>query len=201
MTFFHICGLTNFKDGQLAAEAVADYLGFIFYEKSPRKADPEAVARIMDVFWGEDRYRTLVGVGVFVSPAADEVKGTLKGCQLKAAQIHKLSGDELRVVRQVTYGAAFAAVQPRSLPEALTALDLLNPETGTEFRTPGWCPQLLIDAYPPALHGGTGQRADFDVARELATRVPRLVLAGGLTPDNVGEAVRTVKPWAVDVAS
>src|SRR5258708_17866206 len=180
MTFIKICGLTNFKDAQVAAEAGADYLGFIFYEKSPRKADPDTVARIMDVFGGEDRYRTLVGVGVFVSPAVDEVKRTLKDCQLKAAQVHKLNRDELREVQQATYGAAFAAVQPRSLPEALTPLELLNPETGTNFLTPGWCPQLLIDAYHPALHGGTGQRADFEVARELAARIPRLVLARAL---------------------
>ena len=62
-------------------------------------------------------------------------------------------------------------------------------------------PQLLIDAYAPAQYGGTGKKADWHVAAELAQRYPRLMLAGGLTPGNVAQAVRAVRPWAVDVSS
>jgi phosphoribosylanthranilate isomerase len=202
MTFIKICGLTNFEDAKVAADAGADYLGFIFYEKSPRKADPEVAARIMQAFEGETRYRIVTGVGVFVSPEADQVKRTLTDTGLKAAQVHKLNRDELQAIRKLVYGAAFAATQPRTLDEALVALELLDGHGGNDlYHTPRWCPQLLIDAYHPDLHGGTGHQANFDVAREMVARVPRLVLAGGLTPDNVAEAIRAVRPWAVDVAS
>ena len=204
MTFVKICGLTNFADAHAALEAGADYLGFIFYEKSPRRADPETVARITSVFAGQDRYKTLVSVGVFVNPSETEAKTALNAWGLKAVQAHKVNATELESIRRVTYGAAFAAVQPRSLDEALTALELVRFDSGLGndlHRTPGWCPQLLIDGFHPALYGGTGQRVNFELAREMAARIPRLVLAGGLTPDNVGEVVRTVHPWAVDVAS
>src|SRR5215831_2028419 len=100
MTFVKICGLTNSEDARVAVDAGADYLGFIFYEKSPRKADPEVVSRIMSTFEGETRYKTLVGIGVFVSPQAEHVKRTLTACGLKAAQVHRLNRDELRNVRR-----------------------------------------------------------------------------------------------------
>jgi phosphoribosylanthranilate isomerase len=202
MTLVKICGLTNFLDAQAAVEAGTDFLGFIFYAKSPRAATPEAAARIMQAF--DDG---LSGIGVFVSPAVEEVTTTLSECGLQAAQVHGLSRDELGDVRTRAYGAAFAATQPRTSGEALASLELVNFDADAgdpparPYRTPSWCPQLLVDAYHPGLHGGTGQRADLDIGRQLASRVPRLVLAGGLTPDNVAEAIRAVRPWAVDVAS
>ena len=203
MTLVKICGLTNVEDARVAAEAGADMLGFIFYDKSPRRADPQIVAQIVQEFESQDRYKTLTTVGVFVGPTADHVKATLKQTRLKAAQVHKLNRDELGAVRQAIYGATFAAIQPRSLDEALIALDAATDgASGNDLhRTPGWCPQLLIDAYSADLYGGTGLRVNLDLAREMGLRVPRLTLAGGLTPDNVGEVIRAVHPWAVDVAS
>jgi phosphoribosylanthranilate isomerase len=204
MTFVKICGLTNFADTQAAVEAGADYLGFIFYEKSPRRVDPEVVTRITSIFDAEDRYKTLVSIGVFVSPTESQAKAALTLWGLKAVQAHKLNATELEALRGTSYGAAFAAIQPRTLDEALTALELVRFDSapGNDlYHTPGWCPQLLIDAYHPGLYGGTGQRVNFELATEMAARVPRLVLAGGLNPENVAEAVRTVRPWAVDVAS
>ncbi len=206
MTLVKICGLTNFVDAQAAVEAGADFLGFIFYEKSPRKADPEVVARIMQAF---DDPAAPIGVGVFVSPPCEDVRQTLTDCGLKAAQVHKLKRDELLAIQAATYGTTYAAIQPRTLDEALTALDLVNDDaragandpSALRFRTPWWCPQLLVDAYHPGLYGGTGQQADLDIVRRLIDRVSRLVLAGGLTPDNVGEIIGAVHPWAVDVAS
>ncbi len=202
MTLVKICGLTNFLDAQAAVEADADFLGFIFYAKSPRAATPEVAARIMQAF--DDGP---AGIGVFVSPNADEVKAILSECGLKAAQVHRLGADDLRSVRARVYGAAYAAIQPRTHGEALASLDLVNFDANAgdpprkPYRTPPWCPQLLVDAYHPGLHGGTGQRADLEIGQQLAARVPRLALAGGLTPDNVAEAIRAVRPWAVDVAS
>jgi phosphoribosylanthranilate isomerase len=204
MTLVKICGITNFLDARVAVEAGADFLGFIFYEKSPRKADPEVAARIMGAFAGEELEP--VGVGVFVNPPCEELHRTLTECGLKAAQVHRTSRDGLNEIRAAVYGAAFPAIQPRTLDEALVGLELVNfdAEAGDPprpFRTPHWCPLLLADAYHASLPGGTGERADTDIARQLAARVPRLVLAGGLTPDNVGDAIRAVRPWAVDVAS
>jgi phosphoribosylanthranilate isomerase len=205
MTLIKICGLTNFLDAQVAYDSGADFLGFIFYAKSPRAADPETVSRIIMAL--EDGENSPRGVGVFVSPAADEVKATLKQCGLKAAQIHKLNAQELSEIQLTVYGTAFAAVQPRSVDEALTALDLVNFDAGAgdpprrPYKSPAWCPQLMIDAYHPGLHGGTGQQADPEIALRLTASVPRLMLAGGLNPDNIGEAIRAVRPWAVDVAS
>jgi phosphoribosylanthranilate isomerase len=202
MTLVKICGLTNFLDTQAAIEAGADFLGFIFYPKSPRAADPEVAARIMQAF---DDGPT--GIGVFVSPEADDVKKTLSACGLKAAQIHRIGPNELATVRARMYGTVFAAIQPQSSGEALASLGLVNFDANAgdpptkPYRTPSWCPQLLVDAYHPNLHGGTGRRADLKIGRQLAARVPRLVLAGGLTPDNVADTIRAVHPWAVDVAS
>jgi phosphoribosylanthranilate isomerase len=200
MTLVKICGLTNVEDAKIAAEADADFLGFIFYEKSPRRADPEMVVQAMGLFAGEDRYQTLAGVGVFVSPTPIQVRATLTSCGLKIGQVHGLNREEMHAVYVANFGKAYPVIRPRTLDEALAGLELLNPEKDLH-KTPGWCPQLLIDGYHPELQGGTGQRADLDIAREMVQRVPRLVLAGGLTPDNVADAIRVVRPWAVDVAS
>jgi phosphoribosylanthranilate isomerase len=204
MTLVKICGITNFIDAQVAVEAGADFLGFIFYDKSPRKTDPDVAARIMQAF---DDVGDPVGIGVFVSPPCETVKQTLTDCGLKAAQIHRVNQDELRDIQHSVYGAAFAAIQPKTVDEALTALPLVNFDSQAGdppqrvFRTPMWCPQLLVDAYHTSLPGGTGHRADPAIAQEMIRHVPRLVLAGGLTPDNVADAIRAVRPWAVDVAS
>src|SRR5690349_1811856 len=123
MTLVKICGITNFIDAQVAVEAGADFPGFIFYHKSPRKADPEVAARIMQAF---DDLGDPVGVGVFVSPPCETVKQTLTDCGLKAAQVHRVNRDDLREIQHSVYGAAFAAIQPKTVDEALTALPLVN---------------------------------------------------------------------------
>src|SRR5438552_3913682 len=87
MTFVKICGLTNFADTEAALNAGADYLGFIFYEKSARKADPEAVARIMQAFDAQDRYRTLIGVGVFVGPSPEKVADAIRAVRPWAVDV------------------------------------------------------------------------------------------------------------------
>src|SRR5436190_18000508 len=110
MTLVKICGLTNFLDAQAAVEA--DFLGFIFYQKSPRAATREVAAWIMQAF--DDGP---AGIGVFVSPEADEVKATLSECGLKAAQAHRLGPHELGTIRARMYGAAFAAIQPQTTAE------------------------------------------------------------------------------------
>ena len=94
-------------------------------------------------------------------------------------------------------GRAFKGVRPQSVDEAITLADAYGPVSPSDERAP----TLLLDAYHPALYGGTGEQASVEVAVTVRDHVPRLMLAGGLTPDNVAERVAAINPWAVDVAS
>jgi phosphoribosylanthranilate isomerase len=205
MTLIKICGITNEHDLIAAIEAGADLVGFILYDKSPRAVTREKVAEFMKMLRGLDVPRIPLCVGVFVNPSVDDVVETVRECRLQAAQIHKVSGKAaLGAMRQWTGGAAYAAIQPRSYEEAISALDFIGDRDEANPDTIGiapWLPQLLIDAYHPELSGGTGQRADLEIVRQVMTHIPRTMVAGGLTPDNVGEVVRAVTPWAVDVSS
>jgi phosphoribosylanthranilate isomerase len=191
MTVVKICGTTNLADALAAAEAGADLLGFILYPKSPRYVTPDAVARIVaDV-------RTVFTtppacIGVFVNAPPAEVLTVLAQTGLDLAQLH---GDELATELLALQGRGFKAVRPTGLEDALAlahAFAALGADVG---------PALLVDAYAPHAYGGTGQRADWTAAAAVARRVPRLLLAGGLAPENVAAAVRAVQPWGVDVAS
>ena len=191
-----ICGLTNLEDAQVAVDAGADMLGFIFYEKSPRYVDPQAVAGIVSAVRNTARagYPETVAprfVGVFVNAARDEIAATLNRCGLDLAQLH---GEEDPAILAALAGRAFKAVRPRTVAEAEDAVRRFAP-VGQEAG-----PDILLDAYHPALRGGTGETGDWSLATGLTSRY-RVLLAGGLTPDNVGDAIRQVAPWGVDVAS
>jgi phosphoribosylanthranilate isomerase len=129
-------------------------------------------------------------VGVFVNSLLEEVQAILEIARIDLAQLH---GDEpVRVVEQL-HGRGFKALRPTS-------------ETGAEIDAEWFvpyapnAPALLIDAYRKDQYGGTGHMADWSIATKMAQRYP-ILLAGGLTPDNVAEAVRQVRPWGVDAAS
>lgn len=190
-----ICGLTNQADALAAAEAGADYLGFIFYAGSQRAVTPADIAPIAATLRRRPDCPALVGV--FVNQAAETMAHILETCRLDLAQ---LSGDEPpRLVGDPAsplYGRAYKALRPQSYLEAEAEAEWYQPPEG---RHP-LLPDLLLDAYHPALYGGTGQAADWSLAARLTARVPRLMLAGGLTPANVSAAVAQVQPWAVDVA-
>jgi phosphoribosylanthranilate isomerase len=195
-----ICGITNFEDAQVAVEGGADLLGFIFFSKSPRYVEPEGVKEIVD------RLRAGLShtqgpasgiplpkfVGVFVNEEADRISQILAHTGIDYAQIH---GGEPPALLERLAPRAFKALRPTSAEEAI-----IDAEWYGEFG-PADGPQLLIDAYDPDAYGGTGKKADWHTAAELAHRYPRLMLAGGLTPENVAQAVRTVRPWGVDVSS
>ena len=200
MTRVKICGITNLEDALCAARAGADFLGFIFFSKSPRYIAPEKAAEITAALAGDtsaNARRTTPHnaprcIGVFVNETADAVEETLQRANIDYAQLH---GDEPPAVVESLRGRGFKALRPTSAAEA--SLDAewyadLGPADG---------PQLLVDAYDPNEYGGTGQRADWQAAAEIARTCPRLVLAGGLTPHNVVAAVNAVQPWAVDVSS
>jgi phosphoribosylanthranilate isomerase len=190
-----ICGLTNFEDAAAAVEAGADLLGFIFYEGSPRYVEADQVQaiiaelhRVYPVDPEKPRYRT---VGVFVDRPAAYIAAIMAMTGLDWAQ---LSGDETVSVLEQLKRRAYKAIRPRAYKDADAEASFyaaLSPRFG---------PRLLIDAYRPGEYGGTGHRADWDIAKELA-RFRSILLAGGLNPDNVAEAVRVVQPWGVDVSS
>ncbi len=182
-----ICGITTLEDALAAVAAGADLLGFNFYPKSPRCLTPAACAHITAELRRQGTPAVLVGVFVNATPQTIEL--TLEKCALDLAQ---LSGDETPAQVQVLGEKAFKALRPANAEQLRQALAAYPPR-----QTP---PSVLIDAYRPGDYGGTGQRADWDLAAGLAGQAP-VLLAGGLTPENVAEAVRRVNPWGVDVAS
>src|SRR5690606_6281463 len=109
----------------------------------------------------------------------------------------QLSGDESDAMLAELRGIGFKAIRPMNLQLALDDVDYFSRSMPTSERAPS----LLLDAYHPKLYGGTGEQASVDVAVAVKARVPRLMLAGGLTAENVAERVAAIQPWGVDVAS
>lgn len=181
-----ICGIRTLAEALAALDAGADMLGFNFYPPSPRYIDQGACARIVSALRALDK--KAIYASVFVNEDPLRMRETLSVCGLDLAQ---LSGDEEPGILASLDGCAFKAVRPTTLIEAV---DLLSRYTRPSP------PALLVDASVKGAYGGTGQTSSWTIARSLAGQAP-ILLAGGLTPDNVGEAIHQVQPWGVDVAS
>jgi len=181
MTKIKICGIKTLEDALAALDAGADYLGFNFYPKSPRYVEKPACAEITSVL--RQKYPRIKLVGVFVNSSVEDVKDILDFCSLDLAQLH---GDETSEMLDKLDSRAFKAF--RGIPADVNG-----------FVRDG-APAFLVDASVKGMYGGSGVTADWGDAAELAKKHP-LLLAGGLSPKNVGEAIRRVKPWGVDVAS
>lgn len=194
MTRIKICGVTQLENALMCAQTGADLLGLNFYPPSPRSITPED-ARILT-----DGLRTALGdqcpmfVGVCVNISAAELLRIMEIAGLDAVQ---LSGNEGVDVVQALDGHAIKVLRPRDPAEAAALAEQFLPHAPSDARLPS----LLVDAYHKELYGGTGEQASLDVAHTVKHRVPRLMLAGGLKPENVAERVRAIQPWAVDVAS
>lgn len=180
-----ICGVTRLDNALACVDAGADLLGLNFYPPSPRFVSLEQAARLAEGLRGS----AVKLVGVFVNAGAEEIRTALRTCGLDLAQ---LSGDEPPELLAALGHAAFKALRPAD--EAALQEDLRRYPPGLQ------APAYLLDAHRAGAYGGTGLAADWSLAAGLARRAP-LLLAGGLTPDNVAEAVRRVQPWGVDVAS
>ena len=181
MTKVKICGIKTLSGALSAIEAGADYLGFNFYPQSVRFIDKQACAEITSVL--RKKYPQINLVGVFVNSSAEEVKDILETCSLDLAQLH---GDETVEMLSQLKGKAFKAF--RGIPENIDGFARND------------APAFLVDAAVKGIYGGSGVTGDWNGAAELAKKYP-LLLAGGLTPENVAQAVGRVKPWGVDVAS
>ena len=182
-----ICGITNLDDALAAIDAGADMLGYNFYPKSKRYISTQECVEIQDGLIA--RGLDVISVGVFVNAPYETVINTLEICALNLVQLH---GDEPPELLEELGEWAFKAIRPQSEEEALSVLEKYSQQDSA--------PALLVDAYHPSEYGGSGTLGNWSLAQELATQAP-ILLAGGLTPDNVGEAVRQVNPWGVDVAS
>jgi phosphoribosylanthranilate isomerase len=175
-----ICGITNVEDGMAAAEAGADALGFIFYQQSPRYVPIEKAVTVI-----RDLPPMIVKVGVFVDAQEDVVIRAIRECGLNLLQFHGSESPEYCVQFGLMSMKAFQIRDAQSLTRL------------TDFKTDAW----LLDAYAPGKLGGTGQRFNWDLAIEARKLGRPIFLAGGLTLENVAEAVRHVEPYAVDVSS
>jgi phosphoribosylanthranilate isomerase len=179
-----ICGITRQEDAELAVGLGAWAIGLIFHEPSPRKADLQTAAAIGAAF-----KRRVEVVGVFVNRELGEVAEIADACSLTMLQLHGDEGpvycDEIRRRTGLTIMKA-ARVRGAASLQALSA-----------FRHVDY---HLVDAHHPDLFGGTGETFDWELVRARRSKVP-LVLSGGLTPDNVSDAIRATHPFAVDSAS
>ncbi len=174
--FVKICGITLAEDAHAAVSAGADAIGFVFWPGSPRFIDPyraRAIARTLPPF--------VTTVGVFVNQPIEYVSGVASLVRLGAVQLH---GDER------------SSTRPRSAVRSREAMSL-----GDE-RVSAWPAQttVLLDVHDPVRRGGTGRTIDWTAAAAVAGG-RRILLAGGLTPDNVAEAVARVRPFGIDVSS
>ena len=189
-----ICGVKSFENALMVAEAGADFIGLNFYPPSPRYLDLDCARAITRQLRIELGTRCPKLIGVFVNTPVADMQETLCHVDLDYAQ---LSGDESINAISDLDGAGFKSIRPKN---AGVAIALANQYASTIADDPG-APSLLLDGYNPALYGGTGELAAAELALSLKRRVPRLMLAGGLNPDNVAERVRLIQPWGVDVAS
>jgi phosphoribosylanthranilate isomerase len=175
-----ICGITNPEDALAAVEAGADALGFMFYDRSPRCVSLQAAADII-----RSLPPFIVKVGVFVNAPEALVRRAIADCGLSLLQFH---GDETP-----DYCLQFGLMSLK----AFCMRDAGSLEALTHYRTDAW----LLDACVPDKPGGTGETFNWDLAVKAKTFGRPIFLAGGLTPENVAEAVRKVQPYAVDVSS
>jgi len=176
--FIKVCGITRASDGVHAARQGATAIGFVFWPRSPRSVAPDVAAAIVD-----ELPATVAKVGVFVNESVDRIRAIAEQVGLTAVQLH---GDEPPTYAEELEWPVIRAVSVDALD---AACDAWGPDTA-----------LLVDNIDPEKRGGTGTVVDWTPAAVAAMR-RRVVLAGGLTPENVTTAIRAVHPFGVDVSS
>lgn len=174
-----ICGITNIDDALHAAGCGADALGLVFYEKSPRCVAPQEAAKIVSAL-----PPMVTTFGLFVNEQPQRVAEIVAFCGLDVIQLH---GDEPPSACHFPPHRVVKALRVQQ-EQSLADIDAYPASA------------ILLDAWVAGRYGGTGHRLDWDLAARVAGG-RRIILAGGLTPDNVAEAVATVRPYAVDVSS
>jgi phosphoribosylanthranilate isomerase len=176
--FVKVCGITRLTDALHAVEQGATAIGFVLWPRSPRAVTVERAAEI-----SAELPSHVMRVGVFVNETVDRIRTIAGQARLTAVQLH---GDE---------PPAYADALDWPVFRAVSVADL-------QFASEAWAPEtpLLVDNIDPVRRGGTGAVIDWSQAAAMASK-RRIVLAGGLTPDNVASAIRAVRPFGVDVSS
>ncbi len=184
MTKVKICGITSLEDALLSLRLGADALGFNFYEKSPRYFPPQEALQVMN-----ELPKETVRVGVFVNMERSTIGELVDLLELTAIQLH---GDEdSGFVKDLKHETGAKVIKAFRVSQDFAA------DVVADFEVDA----VLLDAYSPHHYGGTGDSFDWNTAREVREFTSELYLAGGLTSENVANAIRTVRPYAVDVAS
>ena len=175
-----VCGIRRHEDAQLAVELGAAALGFVFWPNSPRAVDADTVRTITDALPA-----FVTSVGVFVNQPPEQVLETAARAGLTVIQLHGeeeaavFMGRGVGVIKALPVCEGFSLAAVTGVPDGAT---------------------VLLDAHDPVRRGGTGRTIEWTVAA-AAARLRPVILSGGLTPDNVGHAAATVRPFAVDVSS
>ena len=196
MTRIKICGITNIEDALTCVKYGADALGFVF-AKSPRQISPEnakAIIKKLPPF--------ISTVGVFVNLSLEKINEIKTFCNLDVIQLH---GDEIIETQNINKSQYKKNVEDNniyipvsSFPKIIKAVSVRKTEV-LNIDIPDSV-TLLLDTYSPDARGGTGKTFNWDIACEISKKRP-LILAGGLNPDNIKNAVKTVNPYGVDVSS
>jgi phosphoribosylanthranilate isomerase len=181
MVKLKVCGITTYEDAMHAIDAGAEFLGFNFYAPSPRFIAPENARAIIEQLPPE-----IINVGVFVNEARPEL--VHQKMMLSGTTVAQLHGDEDEMYCRIV-GAS-------RVIKALRIGRNFDQESLTGFPASAF----LIDAFDTKLFGGTGKTSNWDIARDIA-QTANVFLAGGLTPENIGDAIQAVRPYAVDVNS
>ena len=175
-----VCGITRAEDALLAAELGASAIGFIFWPRSPRCVEPRIAREIVASLPAH-----VVPVGVFVDQPPGDVRDISQQVQLGAVQLHGHESVEYAValmepvIKAVAVDDTFEVSSLKAIPATIT---------------------VLLDAHDPLKRGGTGRTIDWTRAAEASAARP-VILSGGLNPDNVNAAVRTVRPYGIDLSS
>lgn len=179
MSMIKICGITNIEDAAAAVDFGANALGFIFHPESPRAVTPDTAKKIIS-----ELPPFVTAVGVFVNRDRSRVCEIADFSEINVIQLHGSEPpEECGTCRKVI--------------KAVRVKDMSDLETVKRYRSVS---TVLLDTYSNEIAGGTGKTFNWDIAIE-AKKSARIILAGGLTPENVEEAVRRVRPYAIDVAS
>lgn len=173
-----ICGITNLEDALAAADYGADALGFVFYKGSPRYISPEAAREII-----RQLPPLITTVGVFVDETPERIEEILRHVPIDVAQLHGHEPPELCILS-------------RRVIKAIRVKELSDLEPLKKYRVSAY----LLDTYTPESLGGTGQIFNWDIA-VAAKEFGKVILAGGLNPENIERAIRWVRPYGVDVSS
>ena len=182
-TRIKICGITNLEDARAAVDLGADALGFIFVPGTPRYIEPQVAERIIG-----DLPPFVTTVGVFADASPERISQTVRVCGLNVVQLHGSETPE--------YCSNVVARHAVPLIRAFRVKDRHSLSSVPKYEVSAY----LLDTYVKGKKGGTGETFNWELARE-AKAYGKIIVAGGLTPENVAQAVQHVRPYAVDVSS